>query len=191
MCVWSWGLFINFSSQSRRKLKGKSTWVRFWTETLSTSTEELSAFFKCHTPKFFFHSAGFWMGRQEKYLGRPLMDFYCYRSALSALKLSDVMQIIKLTMKRGHMGLQLPTACLHDVAHSKKKKRTRLQIHSGIFSRRHAGIQWNRLQKIVIKKTAVTDFITSGIVEQKNIYLLYKPHKITRYCVRSTEIHGF
>lgn len=121
MCVRSWGLFINFSSQSRRKLKGKSTWVRFWTETLRTSTEELSAFFKCHTPKFFFHSAGFWMGRQEKYLGRPLMDFYCYRSALSALKLSDVMQIIKLTMKRGHMGLHPPTACLHDVAHSRKK----------------------------------------------------------------------
>lgn len=82
------------------------------------------------------------MGRQEKYLGRLLMDFYCYRSALSALKLSDVMQIIKLTMKRGHMGLHPPTACLHDVVHSKKKKkRTRLQLHSGIFNRRHAGIE--------------------------------------------------
>lgn len=44
------------------------------------------------------------MGRQEKYLGRLLMDFYCYRSALSALKLSDVTQIIKLTMKRGIRG---------------------------------------------------------------------------------------
>ena len=90
------------------------------------------------------------------------------------------------------MGLHPPTACLHDVVHSKKKKkRTRLQLHSGIFNRRHAGIEWNRLQKIVIKKTAVTDFITSGIVEQKNIYLLYKPYKITWYGVRCTEIHGF